>query len=204
MAEDQSIQTHPTHPDSIPLAMLNALAFCERRFVYEFVQGEMLINHHVRQGELLHGPRAHQPGTEQSGAVQRSVYLHSERWRVHGIVDFVEEQHGLLVPVEYKKGKQGPWESDAVQLCAAALCIEEWQGVHVERGEIFYFGSRRRRAVPFDQALRALTASVIERAFALCASGTLPPPTEPWSKCQHCSLEPLCLPRETRVLHQLS
>ncbi len=26
--------------DSIPLAMLNALAFCERRFVYEFVQGE--------------------------------------------------------------------------------------------------------------------------------------------------------------------
>ncbi len=189
--------------DSIPLAMLNALAFCERRFVYEFVFGEMLVNYHVRQGELMHGPRAHQPGTERGGMVQRSVHLHSERWRVHGVVDFIEEQDGHLVPVEYKKGRQGPWESDAVQLCAAALCIEEWKGVAVERGEIFYFGSRRRRTVTFDQPLRKRTADVIERAFELAEQASLPPPTEPWSKCKHCSLEPLCLPRETRKLLEI-
>ena len=189
--------------DSIPLAMLNALAFCERRFSYEFVFGEMLVNHHVREGELRHGPRAHHPGTEQGGRVQRSVHLHSLRWRVHGIVDFVEERDGLFIPVEYKKGRQGPWESDAIQLCAAALCLEEWHGATVPHGEIFYFGSRRRREVPFDEGLRARTAAAIERAFELAALAVLPPPAEPWSKCQHCSLEPLCLPRETRALAAL-
>jgi CRISPR-associated exonuclease Cas4 len=70
-------------------------------------------------------------------------------------------------------------------------------------GEVFYFGSRRRRRVELDEALRARTAQVIERAFALAEITRLPPPTEPWSKCQHCSLEPLCLPRETRQLAQV-
>lgn len=190
-------------PDSIPLSMLNALAFCERRFVYEFVFGEMIVNHHVREGELRHGPRAHQPGREEGGRIQRSVTLHSTRWRVHGIVDFLEERDGALVPVEYKKGRQGPWESDAVQLCAAALCLEEWLDKEIAFGEVFYFGSRRRRDVPFDPALRQRTAQIIERAFALSEKATLPPPVEPWSKCKHCSLEPLCLPRETRLLMTL-
>lgn len=189
--------------DSIPLAMLNALAFCERRFAYEFIFGEMLVNHHVREGELRHGPRAHQPGSEQGGRIQRSVHLHSLQWRVHGIVDFVEERDGVLIPVEYKKGRQGPWESDAIQLCAAALCLEEWQGHPVPGGEVFYFGSRRRREVPFDADLRQRTVAAIERAFALAAEAQLPPPTVPWTKCQHCSLEPLCLPRETRQLATL-
>lgn len=188
--------------DSIPLAMLNALAFCERRFYYEFVLGEMVVNHHVREGELQHGPRAHTPGTEQGGAIQRSVHVQSGWWRVHGIVDFIELQGGVRVPVEYKKGRQGPWESDAVQLCAAGLCLEELHGVPVPYGEIFYYASHHRRQVPFDARLRALTEATITRAFALAAQTQLPLPTVPWAKCRHCSLEPLCLPRETRQLRE--
>ncbi len=189
--------------DSIPLSMLNALAFCERRFVYEFVRGEMLVNHHVYEGDLLHGTRAHRAGSEQEGQVLRHVPLHSHTWRIHGIVDFIEERDGAFIPVEYKKGKRGPWDSDAVQLCGAALCIEEWQDERVSEGEIFYFGSRRRRVVLFDEALRRQTASVIERAFELAAQRELPVPNQPWSKCRHCSLEPLCLPRETKKLLEL-
>ena len=41
-------------PDYIPLAMLNALAYCPRRFAYEFIQGEMLYNEHVVEGSLRH------------------------------------------------------------------------------------------------------------------------------------------------------
>ena len=186
--------------DSIPLSMLNALAFCERRFVYEFVYGEMIINHHVREGELMHDRRAHRPGSEQDGTIMRSVTLHSTTWRVHGIVDFIEEREGELIPVEYKKGQRGDWQNDAVQLCGAALCIEEWKGIPVKKGEIFYFRSRRRREVLFDETMRQKTAAIIERAFELAQEKRLPPPNKPWSKCKHCSLEPLCLPRETRKL----
>ena len=34
--------TLTTTPDYTPLAMINALAYCARRFGYEFVQSEML------------------------------------------------------------------------------------------------------------------------------------------------------------------
>src|SRR6266702_599815 len=50
-----------TAPESIPLSFLNAIEYCPRRFYYEFVQGDMLKNEFVLEGELLH-ERADQPG----------------------------------------------------------------------------------------------------------------------------------------------
>lgn len=44
------------HDDYIPISYLNALAYCPRRFVYEYVQAEMLVNEHVFEGALRHGP----------------------------------------------------------------------------------------------------------------------------------------------------
>ena len=98
--------------------------------------------------------------------MRRSVHLHSQRWRVHGIVDFVEEQTGVFVPVEYKKGRQGPWESDAVQLCAAGLCLEEWLGREVPYGEIFYYASHHRRPVSSQRVPTAAQATMRKRGRA--------------------------------------
>ena len=41
-------------PDTIPISLLNALEYCPRRFYYEFVQGEMLVNAPVLDGTLKH------------------------------------------------------------------------------------------------------------------------------------------------------
>jgi len=46
--------TITTQPDYIPLAMINALAYCPRRLGYELIQSEMLINEHVVDGTLRH------------------------------------------------------------------------------------------------------------------------------------------------------
>jgi len=40
----------------------------------------------------------------------------------------------------------------------------------------------------------------VARAFALLEAGRMPPPAEPLAKCNDCSLEPVCLPREVRAL----
>ena len=67
-------------PDYIPLAMLNALAYCPRRFGYEFIQAEMLINAQVAEGTLRH------QGVDLGGTAwvgesvqERRVYVWSER-----------------------------------------------------------------------------------------------------------------------------
>ena len=114
-------------PESIPLSYLNAIEYCPRRFYYEFVEGEMLVNEFVLEGTLLH-QKADQPGqhTTEEGEIKiNHLYLYSEVLRLSGFADIVEEQEGVMIPVEYKHGKEGKWLNDHIQLCAQALCLEE-------------------------------------------------------------------------------
>ncbi len=196
------LTNQPTNlPDYLPLSYLNQLEYCERRFWLMFVLGEMEVNTPVLEGTLRH-ERAHTPGreTEREQVIQRRVYVYSERLRLTGYADLVEETGGQLVPVEYKRGKMGRWLNDHVQLCAQALCLEERTGRPVVEGEIFYFGSRRRERVAITTELRARTEASVARAFALLEAGRMPPPVERMAKCHDCSLEPVCLPREVRAI----
>lgn len=188
-------------PDFLPISHLNALEYCPRRFYYEFVLGEMVVNEHVLEGRLRH-ERTDETQRERDGehVTLRRVYLYSERLRLLGFADVVEETDGKLHPVEYKKGRWGRWLPDEVQLCAQAICLEEQTGQAVEYGFLFYFGSRRRKKVQLTPALRARTLATIERAFALIDAGQLPPPIDVPAKCRDCSLEPMCLPREVLQL----
>ncbi|MFV9505868.1 MAG: CRISPR-associated protein Cas4 [Oscillochloridaceae bacterium umkhey_bin13] len=188
-------------PDHIPLAMLNALAYCPRRFGYEFIQAEMLINAHVAEGLVCHRT------VDQGGAAwlgdatqERRVYVWSERLGIAGFCDLIEQQDTNWYPVEYKKGRPGRWKSDHVQLCAQALCLEERTGQAIPHGFIFYFAARRREEVIFTPELRAETERIVAEAHRLVAVGTLPPPIDQPAKCRDCSLEPLCLPAEMQRL----
>jgi CRISPR-associated exonuclease Cas4 len=187
--------------DYVPLAMINALAYCPRRFVYECVQGEMLVNAHVLEGLLRHeGVDLGERTWVNDGVQERRVTVWSERLRLLGVCDVVEQHAGALYPVEYKKGKRGRWKNDQAQLCAQAMCLEERLGCAIAQGMIFYFGGKRREVVEFTPALRAEVERLAAEAHELVASGVLPPPITQRAKCRDCSLEPLCLPDEVRQL----
>lgn len=195
-------------PDYLPISMLNQLEYCERRFYLMHVLGEMEVNEHVLEGELLH-ERAHagEEETEQEKVIHRSVYVWSERLHLSGFCDVVEEEWNpaskvaRLTPVEYKKGRMGRWLNDHIQLCAQAMCLEERTGANVEKGYVFYFGSRRREEVAFTPELRDRTVRAVQRARVLIERGELPPAEQKLAKCRDCSLEPVCLPRELRILN---
>src|SRR5579859_2129651 len=118
--------------DYIPLSMINALAYCARRFGYEFVQAEMLLNEHVVEGTLRH-QGVDFGGREWIGDAvqQRRMYIWSERLKLAGFSDLVETRNSQIYPVEYKKGRPGRWASDQAQLCAQALCLEERLGITI-------------------------------------------------------------------------
>jgi CRISPR-associated exonuclease Cas4 len=193
-------------PETIPLSLLNALEYCPRRFHYEFVQGEMLINEFVLEGTLQH-QRADTPGQhsiENDGMRTSRVHLCSERLHLSGFADLVEEVNGLIIPVEYKHGKEGKWLNDHVQLCAQALCLEERlpDKSPIPYGYIFYFGSRKRVQVDFTPELRMKTQEVIEHALQIAVQKIAPPPLDGKlaARCRDCSLRPLCLPEEVKLL----
>ena len=184
--------------DYLPISMLNQLLYCPRRFWYMHVLGETEVNAPMLEGTLQH-ERVHAAGqeTDDDGRrVHRRVAVWSDRLQLVGFADLVEEAEETLLPVEYKHGRQGRWGNDAVQLCAQALCLEEMTGRPVPRGEVFYWGSRRRVVVEFDAGLRLHTEATARQARDLVAAGRIPPPVTQRSKCAQCSLEPICLPNE--------
>lgn len=189
-------------PDYLPLSYLNQLLYCPRRFWYMFVQGELEINAPMLEGTLQH-QRAHRPGTETDDhgrTLHRRLWVWSDRLNIAGFADFVETDGDEFIPVEYKHGKQGRWDNDQVQLCAQALCLEEMTGRTVTHGEIFYWRSRRRVTVPFDQERRQQTETAVARAHTLLAANTIPAPITNREKCKWCSLQPICLPNEVTQL----
>lgn len=127
--------------------------------------------------------------------------------------DDLREQ-ARVVPVEYKKGALGKWLNDHIQLCAQAMALEERiVATHgrllpeltlpvaaIEYGFIFYFGSRRRERVEFDETLRRKTMESLQQMWRWLGQETIPAPLEKFAKCRECSLERICLPREVRAL----
>ena len=112
--------------DSLSISYLNALEYCPRRFYYECALSEFLDNAHVVEGTMRHERSDSGRTTSEDGVTTlRRVWVWSDRLRLSGFADVVEEQEGQLTPVEYKKGKMGEWLNDHVQLCAQALCLEE-------------------------------------------------------------------------------
>ncbi len=192
--------------EMLPISSLNALEYCPRSFYYQVVQGEMVVNEAVLEGQLAH-QRVHQPGTRttEAGEIETTqLYLVSEILHLTGFADVVEERAGAFFPVEYKRGPQGNWLNEHIQLCAQALCLEERQPgkAQIAHGYIYYVESRRRVKVPFTPQLRARTKAAISQAFQVAARQTPPPPLseELAARCASCSLLPLCLPEEVRQL----
>lgn len=108
-----------------------------------------------------------------------------------------------VVPVEYKRGKPKTNDSDRVQLCAQAICLEEMLGVRIPAGELYYGLKRRRTEVVFDELLRSLTSRVAARLHALIASQQTPRAGRD-PKCESCSLLQLCMPDVFRTARPIS
>lgn len=186
--------------DFIYISALNQYAYCPRRCYYLYVENTFLDNEHTVEGTLQH-TRAHSEETSTRDGIRqlRSVHLYSHTYGLTGKADVVEEQDGLLYPVEHKKGKRGKWINDELQLCAQALCLEEMQGQAIPKGYLFYISTGRRKEVRFTPALRQQTIETISAVRQLIESGHRPPnPYTP--RCKGCSLHDICLPKETAQL----
>lgn len=185
----------------IPLSALQHHLFCPRQSALIHVEGLWAEDGATAEGRLLHERvDAGQTETRPGVRVARGIALRSLALGVAGRADAVEfrGRPPQPFPVEYKRGKPKAHRADEVQLCAQAICLEEALGVPVPEGALFYGTTRRRQAVHFDEALRALTARVAEEARCnILAHHTPPPVLTPG--CRVCSLHDLCQPERLQA-----
>lgn len=200
-------------PELVPVRMLNEFVFCRRLFYLEWVQGEWADNAHTEDGRFVHR-RADKEGgavpdpAEERGFVARSVAASAPVLGLSTRIDVVEGEGGQVSPVEYKRGEPPNipgrvWDPEKVQLCAQALVLRE-NGYRVERGYVYFAGTRERVAVEIDEALERRAREALAELRA-CAAGTeIPPPLTNSPKCAGCSLNTLCLPDEVQFLRARS
>jgi CRISPR-associated exonuclease Cas4 len=187
--------------DYILISALNQFDYCPRRCYLMFVERQFADNEHTVEGSILHA-RADEPSTTRRGDTTqfRSVWLYSEKHKLYGRADVIEERNGKIYPVEIKKGRRGDWKNDQLQLCAQALCLEEMiQCEPIEVGYIYYAATARRQEVKLDAAIRQQTIATIDAVRRLLATQQRPEAIYS-PRCKGCSLYQICLPRETAKL----
>lgn len=186
--------------DLVMISALQHYLFCPRQCALIHIEQQWLENRLTAEGRILH-ERVHTSGRESRRTlrVEYDVPIRSMMLGVAGRADIVEfhlcgDGTWRPMPVEYKRGRPKKDDTDRVQLCAQAVCLEEMLGRSVPEGALYYGEKKRRTVVVFDAALREKTAQTASAVHILLAGSRTPPPGYA-ARCESCSFLPLCLPK---------
>lgn len=185
------------HESLIRVMALHALAYCERLFYLEEVEEIRVADHRVYAGRTLHEAEVDGDGEWQS------VQLESETWGLKGKVDYVRYRDGGVVAFEHKRGRScgdDAWESDRLQVIAYAALLEEHLSKPVKEGRVRYHANNKTVRVPISDDSFVKLRDAIARARELSVTVQRPPVAENEKLCAKCSLAPVCLPEEERLL----
>lgn len=199
--------------DYLQLSGLQHFLFCRRQWALIHVENLWQENYRTVDGTLMH-QNVHQEGNiEKRGdrIIIRGMRVSSAALGVSGqcdAVEFLKDPGGVTLdrwegrwkplPVEYKHGSPKEDLSDAAQLCAQAMCLEEMLCCKIDRGALYYGETKHRQEVLFSEELRGTVMSALAEMHELAKRGYTPK-VKPRKGCNACSLKDLCLPKMNRA-----
>lgn len=190
--------------ETLTVMSIDAMAYCERLFYLEEVEGLSVADARVFAGRTLHEALARE---EVELGEKQTLELESATLGLRGKLDALRRRNGRWIVYEHKRGRAKrdgerrpiPWESDRLQVLAYGMLLEESTGEIVEECRIRYHEDNAVVTVVLGAAAREEVRAAVERARALRRSTERPPVTEDARKCVRCSLAPVCLPEEERL-----
>lgn len=198
--------------DYLQLSGLQHFKFCRRQWALIHIESQWAENWRTTDGAILH-EKAHDAGAKERRGdllITRDMHVFSPTLGISGACDVVEfrrsetgvplhGQEGLYqpFPVEYKRGSPRGDTSNALQLCAQAMCLEEMLCCDIPEGALYYGEIRRRETVQLTQELRQEVRDCLLEMHALYERGHTPR-VKPTKACNACSLKERCMPRLLR------
>jgi CRISPR-associated exonuclease Cas4 len=184
--------------DLLQLSGLQHLLYCPRQCALAYMELQWADNFFTAKGIAMH-EKVHTENSEHRNGVviERDMYIKSFALGLVGKSDVVEfhKSGGKLIPfpVEYKSGKAKADDTDKVQLCAQAMCLEEMTNVKIPFGALYYGKTRSRLDVELDEDLRSKTVA-LAKGFHDLMERKITPKAAYSQKCDNCSFKDLCLP----------
>jgi len=193
----------------VQLSALSHALYCERRYGLIHLEHLWADNRFTAEGDTLH-ERVHSEHSEKRKLFKQEygMAVCSLKWGLTGQCDLVELWYNIdgsvqkIIPVEFKRGKKKLDDSDRVQLCGQALCLEEMFAIPVENGQFYYLQEHRRTSENIDGSLREKTIILAEKIQAIRTNGKTPPAVYEKKKCANCSLLDICLPQYLGTGHK--
>jgi CRISPR-associated exonuclease Cas4 len=180
--------------DPIMLSALEHYAYCPRQCALIHVEQVWDENLYTMRGRDVHENVDDISSHELSGVrFERALPIWNRRLGLVGKADLVEFHGDIPYPVEYKSGRKRRGTPETTQLCAQALCLEEMFGVPVEKGALYWHGSRERREVTFTDEMRERVEELASALHGMIEARLVPPPVND-RRCDDCSLRDSCLP----------
>ncbi|HBM74610.1 MAG TPA: CRISPR-associated protein Cas4 [Clostridiaceae bacterium] len=191
------------------LSGIQHFSFCKRQWALIHIEQQWLENFRTIDGEILHEKTHDELIKEKRGdlIVSRGMKIFSRTLGLTGTCDVVELHRSpdgvnifgrdgryKPVPIEYKRGKPKKNESDELQLCAQAMCLEEMLLCKIPEAFMFYEETRRRLKVILDDSLREHVKIIVKEMHELY-DRRYTPKVKPSKSCKACSLTEVCMPR---------
>ena len=193
-----------SHDEPLRIMSLRAIDYCPRLFYLEEVEEIRVANEQVYAGRTLHELLAIEAS---EGKLMTEVELSAEQLGLTGKIDCLSRRNGERIPYEHKRGrslrvdgKPTAWSSDALQVAAYGMMMEEAQGIKVSEGRIRYHAENVTVTVPLDETMRQKVLDMIAEGRRLRNSTQRPPVTPHEKRCVKCALAPVCLPEEERLV----
>ena len=198
--------------DFLLLSGIQHFAFCKRQWALIHIEQQWQENLRTIEGEILHEKTHDNTIKEKRGdiIVSRGIAIFSRSLGITGACDVVElhrASEGVNifgrdgtykpVPVEYKRGKPKEDESDALQLCAQAMCLEEMLLCEIPEAFLFYGETKRRLKIVLDDDLRGRVKTIFREMHELY-DRRYTPKVKISKACRACSLTEICMPKLCR------
>ena len=195
--------------DFLLLSGIQHFAFCKRQWALIHIEQQWQENLRTIEGEILHEKTHDNTIKEKRGdlIVSRGMGIFSRSLGLTGtcdVVDLYKASDGVNifgrdgtykpVPVEYKRGKPKENESDELQLCAQAMCLEEMLLCEIPEAFLFYGETKRRLKIILDDGLRERVKTIVKEMHELY-DRRCTPKVKLSKGCKACSLAEICMPK---------
>ncbi|PRR82656.1 PD-(D/E)XK nuclease superfamily protein [Clostridium vincentii] len=195
--------------DFLLLSGIQHFSFCKRQWALIHIEQQWQENLRTIEGEILHEKTHDTTIKEKRGdlIVSRGMAIFSRTLGITGACDVVElhkasdgvdifGRDGTYkpIPVEYKRGKPKEDESDVMQLCAQAMCLEEMLLCEISEGFLFYGETKRRLKIILDDELRQRVKTIVKEMHELY-DRRYTPKVKLSKSCKACSLTEVCMPK---------
>lgn len=180
--------------EPVMISALNHYLYCPRRCALIHVEQFYQENVYTMRGKEVHEHVDESSSHLEAGVrVERALPIWSKRLNLVGKADVVEFHGDVPYPVEYKSGRHKEFQNDFLQLCAQAVCLEEMLNVKIDKGALYWHGSRERKEIALTASLKEQVEEIAEEVHRMLSEKRIPPPVND-ERCRDCSLREACMP----------